>query len=155
MTVLDHPERVRALHRGELAAAMVTTACELACLVRDSDREAVGEFLGALSGEQCEALTVVLAAMVPVDVPAGDLLSWVRWDEYGRPLPGPVLEAPAPVSKPGGALLLQPCGTYAAFRRHQYRGELIDDDCAEANRAYQETRRRARKVAATEKRHAA
>jgi hypothetical protein len=32
---------------------------------------------------------------------------------------------------------LQPCGTYAAWRRHRRRGELVDAACAAARAAYQ------------------
>jgi hypothetical protein len=40
---------------------------------------------------------------------------------------------------------VQPCGTYAAFRHHEDRGELIDIDCADAARAYwREAKRRRR-----------
>ncbi|MFC5744783.1 hypothetical protein [Actinomadura rugatobispora] len=31
---------------------------------------------------------------------------------------------------------LQPCGTHAAYVRHKYRGEPIDDACEAAHRAY-------------------
>jgi hypothetical protein len=148
-TVTDHPERVMACQRGEHAGRMVSAACELACLVRDAGREAAGEFIAALAPEEVTALLVVQAAMIPVDVPAAALLSWVTWDEYGRPLPGPVLEAPAPGRR---SVTLQPCGTYAAFRRHEDRGELIDDDCRAAAKAYWADRYRRRKSTAAKRR---
>ena len=63
--------------------------------------------------------------MVPVeDMSAADMLAWLKFDEYGRPLEPP----------------LAPCGTYGAFRRHKQRGELIDDDCRTAAREYWQER---------------
>lgn len=143
-TVIDHPTRTAACQRGELAARMVAVACEMACLVRDSDRQAIGEFLGNLSQEEVTALLVVQAAMIPVDVPASDLLAWVTWDEYAPAMPA--------VEEPAAGRQLKPCGTYAAFRRHENRGELIDDDCRAAATAYWDARYQSRK---TRKRQAA
>jgi hypothetical protein len=144
MITLDHPERTKACNRGELASRMVAVACDLACLVRDQDRDAIGAFLAALPPEEITALIVVQAAMIPVDdSPPADLLAWVRWDEYGQPLPGPVREIPVAPSRPGPRHL-QPCGTYAAYNRHRARGELVDDSCREAAREYWRDRRPAR-----------
>lgn len=147
MTVIDHPARAKACARGELAARMVSVAQELACLVRDEGPDAIGKFLDGLAGGEKDALLIVQAAMIPDDRPAADLLSWVTWDEYRRDLPGPVLEEPAP-QRMTGPPVTSGCGTYAAFRRHEDRGELIDDDCEEAARAYwRESKRRQRRNA--------
>lgn len=140
MTVIDHPERVRARQRGELAARMVPVACELACLVRDSDRHAIGEFLRRLTPEETTALLVVQAAMIPVDQPAADLLSWVTWDDQVPDL----CQERAPSAGPEREV--KACGTYAAFRRHERAGELIDDACQEAADKYRRDRYQKRKA---------
>jgi len=44
MTVIDHPTRAEARRRRD---RMVAAACELACLVRDGDREETGAFIYA------------------------------------------------------------------------------------------------------------
>lgn len=155
MTVIDHPERVKACQRGELAERMVATACQLACLVRDSGRDEIGKFLATLGAGERDALLVVLAAMVPDDTAPGDLLSWITWDEYGRPLPSPSHAkgggvALPPRRRPGRAAV-QPCGTYAAYSRHKDRGELIDGECTEAARAYWRDRERTKRAKAGER----
>lgn len=40
---------------------------------------------------------------------------------------------------------LAPCGTYAAYRRHQRRGEPIDDACRDAYNAHQREQYRKRR----------
>jgi len=123
--VLDLPGNPEARARGDLAERMVAPACELACIVRDEGRESVGVFLARYGEDEIRALLVVLAGMVPVeDMSAADMLAWLKFDEYGRPLEPP----------------LAPCGTYGAFRRHKQRGELIDDDCRTAAREYWQER---------------
>lgn len=107
--------------RADLAEAMVPVACDLACLVRDGDRDAIAVLLAGLTEEESRALHVVQAAMVPLESPVGDLLAWV----------GPV-QIPAL------------CGTYAAYMRHKRAGESIDRGCRAAARAYWGERNRAR-----------
>ncbi len=139
-----------ACRRGELAERMVFVAEELACLVRDEDSRAIGRFLRRLSEPEIRALLVVQAAMISVETAPAEMLRWVRWDEYGRPLPAPVAGDSVPVGASGPAVT-NPCGTYAAYRRHENRGELVDDECAEAARVYYRERyerRKARKAEA-------
>ena len=125
MNVLDLPGDPDARARGDLAERMVPVACELACMVRDESRVEVGALLARYDADELRALLVVLAGMVPVeDMSAADMLAWLKFDEYGRPLEPP----------------LAPCGTYGAFRRHKQRGELIDDDCRTAAREYWQER---------------
>ena len=125
MNVLDLPGSPEARARGDLAERMVGKATDLALLVRDEGRESVCAFLGSLGSEEKDALLVVLAGMLPVeDMSSADMLAWLKFDEFGRPLEPP----------------LAPCGTYAAFRRHKQRGELIDDDCRTAAREYWQER---------------
>jgi len=141
-------DRAEAARRGDLAARMVQAACDLAILVREENRDAVGRFLTTLTGQEIpepiRALIVVQAGMIPIDdMSAADMLAWVQWDEHGRPLEGPVREMPVkgryrPLDE------LQPCGTYAAYARHKDRGELVDDDCREAARRYWAQRKRQR-----------
>jgi hypothetical protein len=160
VTVIDHPTRESACQRGELAARMVAAAVELACLVRDEGRDEITAFIDALTDEERDALLVVQAALIPLDADTGELLSWVTWDEYGRPLPDPAIPDPAPVTarrtlaappRPRRRRArLKPCGTYPAYSRHKRRGELIDDDCQAAARAYWAARGRAKRKAEAE-----
>lgn len=121
--------------RGELAAALVPKALELACLVHgDGDQAAIGRFLRKLTDEEFGALPVILAALVPVDQTPAELLSWVTWDEPDEPLKVP--------------RQLVPCGTYGAFRRHEQRGEPIDEPCRMAAREYWAQCNRNRRAAA-------
>jgi hypothetical protein len=85
-----------------------------------------------------------MAGMLPIDdMSAADMLAWVRWDQHLQPLDGPVREVPVP-GRYRRFDQLQPCGTYAAFRRHEDRGELIDDACWAAARVYWAGRKRRR-----------
>ena len=146
MSVIDHPTREAAARRGELAADMVASACELACLVRDGTRDEIGVYVAGLTEEERVALLIVQAAMIPDDVDVGTLLAWVTWDEYGRPLPGAspaarrerALAAPPQAPRRWREEELKPCGSHAAFNRHKIRGELIDDECAAGEKSYQD-----------------
>lgn len=150
-------EIAAAAERGELAERMVAAACELAGLVRDCDREEIGEFIASVAGgqelpESITALLVVQAAMIDVGQTRAELLGWVTWDEYGNPLPGVPrdeagprrLDAPEPWEPEPGEL--KPCGTYAAWRRHYDAGEPIDEACARAAREYWAERKRVQKA---------
>lgn len=57
-------------------SALVRSAA-FVCMVRDEGPDATGAYLDALDRAQLYALTVTLAAMVPDDVPAAELLAWV------------------------------------------------------------------------------
>lgn len=145
MTVLDHPAMLEACRRGDQAARMVPVACDLALLVRDSDREMIGEAIAAIPAADIPALLVVMAAMIPVeDVSEADLLAWVGFDEYGRLLPTGERPQVAARLRKGGPPVAYACGTYSAYARHKYRGELIDDDCREAAREYWRARKQQR-----------
>lgn len=56
----------------------IRRATELACMVRDEGPCGIGEYLDRLDREALYALTVSLAAMVPIDTPVEDLLSWLE-----------------------------------------------------------------------------
>lgn len=69
--------------RGDLAEFLVLVACQLAGAVRD-DPDDVARIL-ATHADNLDALAVVLAAMVPDDRSAADLLAWMDWHaEYRR-----------------------------------------------------------------------
>jgi hypothetical protein len=135
-----HPETARAVARGDLAERMVDVATDLALLVRDEGREAIGEFLGQYSSEEKDALLVVLAAMAPVEErSAADMLGWVGFDEFGN-------EAGSAFPK-----LYEDCGTQQAFHRHKFHGHLATQieacGCAQAGRDYFAARNAAKRAA--------
>lgn len=147
MTVIDHPGRTRAIARGDQAERLVQVGLDLAMLVRDEGPEAIGSFLGRLTAGDRYRLLIVLAAMVPVEVPEEVLLGWVTWDEHGRPLKGmtPVLPIFTADDGDEGAH-----GTYAAYCRHVRAGERNRDQleacgCARAAREYYQERHARRK----------
>ena len=63
--------------KGRLAERMVPVAVALACAVREECADSIGEVLEPFSRQELYGLLVVLAGMVPVDQPVGDLLAWV------------------------------------------------------------------------------
>jgi hypothetical protein len=149
MTIAIHPERVKAHALGDLAERMVYVAWQMGRLVRDEDRDSIGEFLDTLTGEEQRALLVVQAAMIPVDTATPEsLLDWVRWDEFGYPLPGSPSPVPPP-SPPRDARVYEDCGTLAAFHRHKkagHRRELLEEcGCGQVGRDYFNARYAARR----------
>ena len=74
--------------RGDLAESLVPVAAELAFLVRDEGRKAIGEWLDAhgVTDDWTRALLVVLAARSSVDITDEQAYDWVTWDEHGAPL---------------------------------------------------------------------
>lgn len=65
--------------QGPVAAvAAMERAQALACLVRDESADSIGPWLDRLTANQMYALVVALAAMVPVDEPASELLEWLE-----------------------------------------------------------------------------
>jgi hypothetical protein len=76
------PRDQRYLNRanGDLAEELVPVALELVGLVRDEGPEAIGAFLARLDRGHWAAMMVILAALVPDDRTAEDLLAWVDWD---------------------------------------------------------------------------
>ena len=123
--------------RADLAESMVPVACDLACRVRDGDAEGIGRLAASLSADRTAALLVVLAAMVPVeDASPGELLAWtggletaLEWRQ--EPLPVDGCRCPE----------LEPCGTNAAYRRHERHHEPIDPACDRAYRKWRAERR--------------
>jgi hypothetical protein len=159
VTILDHPERVKAEHRGDLAETLVPVAAELAFTVRDCDREGIGRWLderglpvGATVTEATRAFLVTLAAMVSVDATTDQLLEWVTWDEFGQALAGATPQLPVTTAAAGDG----EHGDYAAYLRHMRRGDpkekLEDCGCAQAARDHWNDRYRQRRGGKTEKR---
>ena len=115
---------------GALAERLVPVAAAFVGVVRDEDRDGVGRFLAGLPQPERDALPVILAAMIPDDRSPADLLGWVTWDEFGRPLPPDAVLVLAE-RKPGPAQS-QPCGTVSAYKRHYVNGEKPCGACREA-----------------------
>jgi hypothetical protein len=116
---------------------MVPVACDLVGRVRDGDGCSVLALMQSLTPSERYAVTVVLAAMIPVDRSARDLLSWTEGE------PGDLIPGPSAYVRP-----LRPCGTHAAYWRHKKRGEPIDLQCLYAERAYQRARKSNRRQVA-------
>jgi hypothetical protein len=86
VTQLDQRD-VTVAEMDAFAAGMLPRAIDLVCQVRDRDADAVEEIIGPLSVVGLRALVVVLAAMVPDDQNADDLLAWTHEPSLG---PGPL-----------------------------------------------------------------
>ena len=148
MTVHDHPARVRAVARGDQAERLIQVALDLALLVRDEGPGATASFLDRLTAGDRYRLLTVLAALIPVDhLSKADLLSWVTWDEFGKPLDGTAPVLPGSTSPDDFAA---DHGDWAAYCRHMRAGErdkaaLEACGCAEAARVYTQERRKARR----------
>lgn len=110
---------------------MVPTACQLTGHVHAHDKKAIYNLIRRLTPEEAYALIIVLAAMIPQDHTARELLAWTE-----QPLTRPRI------------VKLRPCGTHAAYCRHKARGEEIDTRCLHAERAYQRDRKREQRRAA-------
>ena len=72
---------------GDEAQRLLNVALDLAVTVRDEHRDVIAQQLNTIPANDKDGLLVVLAALVDVGRPVGDLLSWVTWDENGNPLP--------------------------------------------------------------------
>lgn len=127
MSVHDHPERTRAVERGDLAERLVPVAAELAARVRDEDRESLGEFLARYTRAERDALLIVVASMVDVDRTPAELLAHVTFDEFGQLLDGaaPVLPrcSPEPEAGPRLPVREQNLLTFAELRTQGLRPE--------------------------------
>lgn len=120
---------------ADLAESMVPVAADLTCRVRDADAEGIARLAEANGWDiPTAALLVVLAAMVPDDAPVGDLLAWTESLEALVAL----RQEPLPLAMPGRPVT-EPCGTYAAYRRHERAG---GEPCRECQRAYTEYHRK-------------
>jgi hypothetical protein len=128
--------------KGDLAERMVPRALELACLVHgDGDARAIRRFLRKLTLEEAGALLVVQAGMIPLDATRDQMLAWITFDEFGRPLEGmtpvlPIFAGDEGKADTEAAPWLEPCPSLAAYRRHKAAGEPAEEcGCAGAARA--------------------
>jgi hypothetical protein len=137
-----------------LAASLIGPAMRLAGIVHDEGPDAGAELLKSLTGEQRQALPFILAAMIPVDKTAGELLGWVPGAVGQAAVPPARLRALTPVA-PAVDLLGNrqrhsrrgaggdfECGTPEGFRHHQRCREEPCDACTIAYRASDRTRHR-------------
>lgn len=67
-----HPDGTRLANSARVRAA------NLICTVRDEGADSIGHILDKCDRQALYALCVVLAAMVPDDVPASELLAWLE-----------------------------------------------------------------------------
>ncbi|MEU4513250.1 hypothetical protein AB0G05_27450 [Nonomuraea wenchangensis] len=104
--------------RDAYAERLVQVACNLACAVRDDGPDAAAAILATLTPEDRAALPVVMAAMIPIELPSGVLLAW---------------HTGTPTNRQG----LEPCGTHAAYNRHKAHGEDPCDACVVGEQIYQ------------------
>lgn len=63
---------------GKAARAAIARAQRLAGMVRDESTDTIGPYLDAMDLDQLYAITVTLAAMVPLDTPVDELLGWLE-----------------------------------------------------------------------------
>lgn len=73
-----HVGRHRDTQGTPAANGAIQRAQYFAEYVRDHGPDALGAYLDQLTPDQHYALTVTLAAMVPLDVPVADLLAWIN-----------------------------------------------------------------------------
>ena len=129
---------------GELAERLVPVAASFVGVVRNEDRGNVTRFLRGLTQHERDALPVILAAMIPDDQTPADLLKWVDWDEFGRPLPPDTVLVLHDGGRKRGPKPTLPCGTPAAYKRHLANGERPDEACRLAGNTAQAEYREAR-----------
>jgi len=113
--------------RDERAERLVRLGLQVAARLRDEDPADVRRIVDALPVDEVRDLAVLLAAHVPVDLPRSVLIGW--WTHPRR--------------------ALAPCGTVAAAKRHQARGEEMCGPCREVLREYERTRKRTRRGSTT------
>lgn len=105
------------------AERLQATALDLACRLRDEDPAAVKRAVVALPPGELVDLVMLLAAMLPVDLPESVLLGWWRHPPRGG---------------------LRPCGTVSAAKRHQAAGQPLDEACDWVLREHDRVRSRDR-----------
>ncbi|GAA2692182.1 hypothetical protein GCM10010412_082940 [Nonomuraea recticatena] len=109
--------------RQRLGERTLQAALNLALLVRDEDSASCQAFVQSLPQAERDALPYILAALVPVDRPASELLEWITWDERGRPI-GPQCQTRHVPATP------------ATAKRHRDHGEQLCPQCREAEQRY-------------------
>lgn len=82
---VDGDDEVSAKRRGHYARAVILPrVLRLVEVVREEHRLGIGEFLAGFGADELRAMCVVLAALVPEDRSADELLSWVTFEDDGR-----------------------------------------------------------------------
>lgn len=76
-TIDDYVANARPTQDPAAVRSARIRAQHLAGLVRDEGPDGIGAYLDSLTLEQLYAVTVTLAAMVPLDTPVADLLGWL------------------------------------------------------------------------------
>ena len=125
---------------GDRAERLVDVALQLAVVVHDEERDSVARHLAAIDPADRDALLVVMAGLIDVSRPVGDLLDWVTWDEDGKPLartPRPKPAAPSPKRKLDVPPRIR--RAHAAFNRGERTPQIV-----EGERTYQRERGRRR-----------
>lgn len=80
-------DEVSARRRGDwVRRVILPRAVAFITAVREQHRLALGEHLAGYSRVELEALAVTLAAMVPEDRSASELLGWISFGDDGRPM---------------------------------------------------------------------
>lgn len=110
--------------RDERAARLTRIGMEIAVRIRDEDPADVRRAVDALPPDERADLAILGWAHVPVDLPRSVLIGW--WEQPQR--------------------RLRPCGTVAAAKRHQARGEEMCAPCREVLREHERTRKRKRRT---------
>ena len=131
---------------GHLAERMVPVAAELAFAVRERDVNGIAEFLAPYGPQEIYGLLIVTAAMVDIDRTPEELLSWADWGEFEPPCRDAAVPDPPKRARNDGRVPSE-CGTYAAYRRHQQKGEPADQSCKDAGNEYMRDWRRNRGAA--------
>lgn len=117
---------------SDKADELARIAVELVTRVRDDEPETVHQWLASVvDPADWMALAIVLACAVPDDQSWKDLTAWT-WVRDLAP-----------------SRSLQPCGTIAALRRHQARGERVCDACKSVDRERKRTERKAKALLST------
>ena len=134
---------------GDRAERLVGAALQLAVVVHDEERDSVARHLEAIDPADRDALLVVMAGLIDVSRPVGDLLDWVTWDENGKPLPPAPKRTPTPATrtrKTRRKLDVPPRirRAHAAFNRGERSPRIVEDE-----RTYQRERGRRRRDAET------
>ena len=106
----------------ERAERLARLGLRIAARLRDEDPRDVRRVVDALPVDEVRDLALLLAAHVPIDLPQSVLIGW--WTHPRREL--------------------APCGTVAAAKRHQARGEEMCESCLAVYREHERVRARQR-----------
>lgn len=117
------------------ATAALAAAQDLAAVVREQDLDLTAAWLATRDRAQLEAVTVALAAMLPLDQKPADLLAW---------LPADPLDATRPATRTLPGIPEDVRRAHAAFTRAKTAGVEPAASIVEGERRYQSLRYRLR-----------